>query len=124
MRFFKRKEKLRWWPILENLALWDSAYPYDTFNYFLNDEFNEGIQLEIKKNKIFSDEEFSILLDIYSTMRTYFDNHEDVWTIDMNDYEAQVIKNKIINFLSLSSMQKDMEIIRKNPYYRWIWNFY
>lgn len=106
------------------LSRWKNEYSYDTFNYFINDYFNPTLQKKFTENNVYTDEELKILLCIYNGMKKYFGEHNDIWNMELNDDRANEIEKNIIKLLSLPSMERFMRVIRENPYYKWIWDFY
>ncbi len=95
------------------LLVWDIAYSYDTFDYFLHHDFKLENQKKCKDEKIFNQQEFELLLEIYNAMRVYFDNCEDIWRIDINSTEVKKIKVTVDEFLSLESLKPDLEDYEK-----------
>ena len=121
-------------PFFWSLALLEiSIEPIMAFDDFLNWDFNLTKQRKCIEKKIFSDEEMKYLLYIYNLMNDLYvrkGKEHDKWKINiwkdwsLKDKEVLEIKKWIIKFLSLDSMKKDMNIIRCNPNYKWIWDFY
>ncbi len=131
------KEKLWRISYFESIALIDiSSEPIMGFDNFLNEmtwEFNSKKQIECIENNIFSDQELKYLLYIYILMNRLLLQKQwehvewkiDIW-VDWTLEESGMIdiKKFIVRLLSLPSMKNDMDIIRKNPSYKWIWDFY
>lgn len=99
-------------------------YPFDTFSYYINEYFNIELQIEYLNDDYFHDQEWKYLLLIYIHMKKYFDAQSDVYEMKIEWKDALVIQELIINLLSIPSMERFMNKERKNPYYRWIWDFY
>jgi len=117
------------WSIKCKSAIWVLTrywhdYPFDTFSYYINEYFNIDLQVEYLNNKYFYDEEWKYLLLIYIHMKKYFDSQDDVYDMKIKWKDATIIQNFIIKLLSLPSMERFMKVERKNPYYKWIWDFY
>ena len=65
---------------------------------------------------------------IYIKIDFYYKNHPEIWDDDMEimiqNEEILEIRKNIIALLSLPTMDRFMQYIRTNPFYKWIWDFY
>lgn len=107
------------------LSLWNNMNNFLVFDNFIIFFFNPKLQKKFIENKVYTDEEMKYLLHIYILMdkylrETYTVEDEIVLWNEKTDY----IEKMIIKLLSLPSMEKYMHEIRKNPCYKWIWDFY
>lgn len=124
-------------PYFSSIALWSSSHePIMMVDDFINDmtwEFSINKQKECIEKWIFSDEEMSFLRKIYKGLDSIYkikcEKHKK-WEIDiwknwsLNDEEMKDVEKLVIDFFSLESMQQDMDIIRKNKFYKWFGSFY
>ena len=122
--YFKYPEiKDKWRTVhFSRLWLYSGWYPRDVFDYFTYEwywQFSPKKQKQLRKGKVFSDEEFWLLKDIYDRMLVYWNNCENIDETKLDDKEAIKIKNLIIEFFNLPSMEKDFSIIKKWKYYDW-----
>lgn len=120
--------------LVESLALAPLSYEAVIFfGDFLWIDFHTDKHKEYFNNKIFSDEELKFLYYIYILIEELWNRkhiEEQKWLIDVrkdwkiHDEDTKYILETIERFLSLPSMERYMAEIRKNPYYKWIWDFY
>lgn len=109
----------------EILALWEVEDPFLVFDNFIVFNFNAEIQWYVIQNNMYTNEELKYLLHIYILMDQY---RRDTYTVENEivlwNKTTDYIKKIIIKLLSLPSMERYMKEIRKNSYYKWIWDFY
>ena len=107
------------------LSLWGVMDNYELFDNYLIFFFNPESQKVYIDNETFSEEEMTYMMKIYHLMYDYL---QDTYTIENEivfwNEKTDYIKALIIELLSLTSMERYMKKIRKNPYYKGIWNFY